>query len=287
MPWPKQTLRLANRTYSILNHLRLSPKAPAYLLFLCVCYLKHSLDQPSSPHLTRTAASHPVAPVTSTGRQQEQQRQSGNPGPDSPSRSQEKERTRLPPRNLGSKKEPGSIRVENGHNPDQRTSRTTAGATTRRASIQVEQPSEPRQRHCTLGRTDHQGNRRSRILGKSQRSDIRQPDAGKSQLRKYDGRNTSWNGIAREKETKAYGGGPILSRGGIPQSTEGETRGPKRNRWRLRRNPTSSSWRTGKPGPKRPRRRRRRRQWQLPLEEKRWHTEQVPESTKAFPPTNA
>ena len=36
-PGPKQTLRFANRTYSAHNNLRLSPMAPANLLFLCVC----------------------------------------------------------------------------------------------------------------------------------------------------------------------------------------------------------------------------------------------------------
>ena len=64
-PWPKQTLRLANRTYSLTTTIFLLPVGSSLsIILVCVLSLAQPSNQPHPPNLTRTAAHHPVAPVT-------------------------------------------------------------------------------------------------------------------------------------------------------------------------------------------------------------------------------
>ena len=65
MPWPKQTLRLAHRTYSPHHNYLSIPRRiqPIYYSYVCAI-LGQPTSQPRTPDLTRTAAYHPVAPVT-------------------------------------------------------------------------------------------------------------------------------------------------------------------------------------------------------------------------------
>ena len=61
-PWPKQTLRLANRTYLPVF---VFPRRLQPIYYSCVCAITSTaLLQPHSPTLTRTTANLPVAPVT-------------------------------------------------------------------------------------------------------------------------------------------------------------------------------------------------------------------------------
>ena len=62
-PWPKQTFRLATRTYSPTIFL-LPVGSSLSIILVCVLSIAQPSEQPHSPTLTRPAASHPVAPVT-------------------------------------------------------------------------------------------------------------------------------------------------------------------------------------------------------------------------------
>ena len=63
-PWPKQTLRLATELTPSTTIFQSPEGFSLSIILVFVLSLAQPYYQPHSPALTRTAASHPVAPVT-------------------------------------------------------------------------------------------------------------------------------------------------------------------------------------------------------------------------------